>query len=889
MKQLYIKCIIFAILTLWSITAFSYNCQVDGIYYNLDYTTKTASVTSGSPKYSGAVTIPSTITYSGTTYSVTSIGIYAFEFCSSLSSVEIPSSVTRIGSSAFQECRGLTSVTIPNSVTSIGDYAFAGCSGLTSIEMSSSVTSISYYAFAGCTSLTSLVIPSGVTRIEGGAFRDCSGLTSVTIGKGVTDISYNTFSGCSKLYTVTINSNYLLSKKNLYSEYNNLNYWFGSQVTNYVIGTNVTSISSGVFDGCTGLTSLVVESGNSVFDSRNNCNAIIETASNTLIAGCKNTKIPSSVTSIGNSAFSGSDLTSIEIPSSVTSIGVDAFAGCSGLTSIDIPSSVTSIGNSAFSGSGLTSVEIPSSVMCIGDSAFYCCRGLISVTIPNSVTSIGERAFAGCYGLTSVTIPNSVTSIGNGTFSGCSGLTSVTIPNSVTSIGDWAFSYCSGLTSIAIPSSVTSFGFNAFSGSGLTSVEIPSSVTTIRDWAFYFCRDLTSVILGNGVTTIGKSAFSECRGLTSISIPSSLTTIDSLAFYKCIGLTSVEIPSSVTRIEGGAFRDCSGLTSVEIPSSVTRIEGSVFSGCSGLSSVVIPSSVISIGDRAFYGCSGLTSITSYITKVFKTGEDAFKGCDIATLYVPKGLAIFYQSIADWNRIIKIVEGAEGCKMTMVCNAKGVVLVNDVTAFTNKIAEMEIKDNEENTFVFIPRENCMLDEVTLNGLDVLSLVEDNTLKAVIPANSQMNVVFSKYANLTVKQGAIGYTRHAVKADAKHTIYIGSLGENKVNTVTFNGVDVTDEVVNGYYTTPEIKGESVLSISFETNSSVKSMTLNNLKVMGYNGEIQIMNIDEPSDVFVYTVDGKLVGNLPSAYGSASIQVASEDLYVVKVGSRVFKVAL
>ena len=258
------------------------------------------------------------------------------------------------------------------------------------------------------------------------------------------------------------------------------------------------------------------------------------------------------------------------------------------------------------------------------------------------------------------------------------------------------------------------------------------------------------------------------------------------------------------------------------------------------------------------------------------------------MYVPNGLSNFYRITVDWNRIKKIEE-IPAIAFTMSCNKKGSVLVNDETVITNKIAEVELKDDEESTFVFIPRENCKLDEVTLNGVDLISLVENNTLKAVIPDNSQMNVVFSKYANLTVKQGATGYTRQAVKSDTRHTIYIGSLGENKVNTVIFNGVDVTDELVNGYYTTPEIKGESVLSISYETNLSVKSMSLNELKVMGYNGEIQIKNIDEPSDVFVYTVDGKLVGSLPSAYGSASIQVASEELYVVKVGSRVFKVAL
>ena len=483
-------------------------------------------------------------------------------------------------------------------------------------------------------------------------------------------------------------------------------------------------------------------------------------------------------------------------------------------------------------------------VTSIGSFAFYECRGLTSITIPNSVTSIGDYAFDGCRDLTSIDVPNSVTSIGIGAFSYCSSLTSVTIGNSVTSIGESAFGCCTGLTSIEIPSSVTS---------------------------------------------IGVGAFSSCFGLTSITIPNSVTSIGKSAFYRCFGLTSIEIPSSVTNIEDCTFFDCSGLICIVIPSSVTSIGYYAFYGCSGLTSVTIPNSVTSIGYYAFSDCSGLTSVISYITEVFETGQNAFYGCDNATLYVPKGLKSTYWSIADWNRFNYIEEIPDITSLTMACNTKGSVLVNDETVFTNKIAEVEIKDIEENTFVFIPRENCKLDEVTLNGIDVIPLVENNTLKAVIPANSQMNVVFSKYANLTVKQGATGYIRQAIKADTRHTIFIGSLGENKVNTVTFNGVDVTDEVVNGYYTTPEIKGESVLSITFETNSSVKSMSLNELKVMGYNSKIQIKNIDEPSDVFVYTADGKLVGNLPSAYGSASIQVASEELYVVKVGNRVFKVAL
>ena len=282
-----------------------------------------------------------------------------------------------------------------------------------------SVTSIGESAFSGCFGLTSVTIPNSVTSIGYSAFRYCSGLTSVTIPN------------------------------------------------------SVESIGSSAFMNCSGLTSIVVENGNTVYDSRNNCNALIETASNTLINGCNTTVIPNSVTSIGERAFSG----------------------CYGLTSVTIPNSVTSI----------------------GDDAFYGCSGLTSITIPNSVTSIGNRAFDGCSGLSSVTIPNSVTSIGNGAFSGCSGLTSVTIPNSVTSIGGRAFDYCSGLTSVTIPNSVASIGYYAFSHcSGLTSVTIPNSVASIGNYAFWGCSGLASVTIGSGVKRIGYEALADCPELLDV-------------------------------------------------------------------------------------------------------------------------------------------------------------------------------------------------------------------------------------------------------------------------------------------------------------------------------------------------------------------------------------
>ena len=294
-----------------SIPSLAYDCKVDGIYYDLNNEDKTASVTymglyssNNKDAYVGNIIIPESTTYNGTTYSVTSIGKYAFQNCSGLTSVTIPNSVTSIGEYAFYNCSGLTSVTIPNSVTSIGYNAFADCSGLTSVTIPNSVTSIGSSAFSSCSKLTSVTIPNSVTSIGRFTFERCSGLTSVTIPNSVTSIGEFAFSHCSGLTSVTIPN-------------------------------SVTSIGKYAFHNCSGLTSVVVDKNNSTYDSRNNCNAIIETSTNNLIVGCKNTIIPNSVTSIGDCAFYNcSGLTSVTIPNSVTFIGKYAFEDCSGLTKL---------------------------------------------------------------------------------------------------------------------------------------------------------------------------------------------------------------------------------------------------------------------------------------------------------------------------------------------------------------------------------------------------------------------------------------------------------------------------------------------------------------------------------------------------------------------------
>ncbi len=340
-----------------------------------------ATITDCNDAAYGAVTIPNTING----YTVTAIGDYAFKNCFSITNITIPDSVTTIGEAAFSFCTNLTSIKIPNGVTSISDFLLFGCRNLVSVTLPNGVTTIGNYAFHACDKLLSFKLPNSLKSIGNDAFSWSFSFTSLTIPD------------------------------------------------------NVTSIGERAFEYCYGISSLSVSSGNKTFYSNGNC--IIERATNKLVLGCKNSVIPSGVTSIGKWAFSGCEyLQSLTIPNTITKIERNAFIDCNRITNVVIPNSVTTI----------------------EQEVFKSCGSLVRVTLPNKLTSIEYAVFDCCIKLTDVTIPNSVTKIGIDAFANCDSLKSISIPSSVTTISAWAFAFCPNLSKIVVPSSVTTIDEDAF-------------------------------------------------------------------------------------------------------------------------------------------------------------------------------------------------------------------------------------------------------------------------------------------------------------------------------------------------------------------------------------------------------------------------------------------
>ena len=713
-----------------------------------------------------SVTIPTTVSNNDGTYSVTAIEATAFSGCTSLLAVILASETPQtLGSGALDGCTALNAISVPaGSVETYKDaagwsnyadkiqgyegkcgdnvyYAYDRITKTLRIFGTGTIDGTPWSRY--CMDITTVIIGNGVTSIDGfGVFNNCTSLTSVVIPASVTSIGFQAFLDC--------------------------------HLTSIAIPASVTSIGDGAFYGCSSLETISVADGNTVYDSRGNCNAIIEKATNKLLYGCKNTVIPDNVTSIDRDAFYGcSGLTSIEIPASVTSIGDGAFYGCTGLETISVAD-----GNTVYDSrnncnaiiekktntliQGCKTTIIPASVTSIYNDAFKGCTGLTDVTIPASVTSIGERAFFLCAGLESVIIyAPSLEYYGSYAFDNNASGRKIYVPSSsvdaykagwsqyagnivgfdacgtnvyyvydsstktlrIFGTGNMAdyddtnmpwYSYCENIAKVVIEGGVTSIDTNAFKGcsslntvvmkdvtpltlaagafdncTALHAIYVPAAaVETYKDatgWSDYaakiqgydgFCGDdvyysfdsSTKALRIFGTGNMANYIFSDYRpwnsyiyNIQTVVIEDGVTSIDRDAFSGCSGLTSIEIPASVTSIGNGAFYGCSSLETISVADGNTVydsrgncnaiIEKATNKLLYGCKNTVIPDNVTSIDYVAFRDCTGLESITipASVTSIY---DDAFRGCTglaSVTIYAPSldfyGSYAFYDNAA----------------------------------------------------------------------------------------------------------------------------------------------------------------------------------------------------------------------------------------------------
>ena len=544
------------------------------------------------------VRIPASVMHNGRTYRVKAIREGAFDANTDIHKIVIEDGVEKIDAHAFASCMGLESIYIPASVKNIGKGIFYNCNSLREIKVDKKnkyfdsrdncnaiIDSRYDELVAGC---NTTIIPKTVLDIEDEAFAVCSQLKKVIIPDGVEGIR-EAFPLCANLESV-------------------------------FLPASIKEVSPKAFHGCNALREIIVDPKNKNYDSRDNCNAIIDKEDSILVLGCKTTVIPIGVKEIGPYAFyDGAQLTSIIIPEGVTEIGNYAFEGCTALKSVLLPQSLTTF---------------------LHDCHFAGCISLEKITIPKNVKKLNFNSFVGCTSLQSIIVEegnkvydsrdncNAIIETATGKLlSGCS---TTLIPEGVTKIlGD---AMCNvSLKQIRIPKSLTHIDSMAFMGvsdcvsicvdegnpvydsrdncnaiieratgklvKGCRNTIIPAGVKKIGAYAFSDTPRI--MLLPEGLEEIGENAFRGSKTLGVIIMPSSLRKIGQYAFASCKNLQAVILHSAIEEIPWGLCSGCIYLQDFNIPFGVKKIGEEAFMGCANLKSIVLPSTVKELGKDAF--------------------------------------------------------------------------------------------------------------------------------------------------------------------------------------------------------------------------------------------------------------------------------------------------
>ena len=582
------KKIMLGALLLWGcVCAGAQTFEVGNVKYSILSAEEMTAQIESTPRWtSDDIWIPDEVQYQGQNYTVVKAGPSSFIYSESRN-IRLPGGLKEIAKGAFWWCRAMRSIDLPWSLEVIGETAFEGCT-LESINIPGSVRTIGKRAFANCPVLASVQFNGGVESIGEEAFAECGKLTGITVPWTVQEIGPRAF------------------------PYNTIE-------------------------------SLSVEAGNTKYDSRSNCNAVIESATATLVRACKNTRIPSSVSKLGDYSYSGADITEFDIPKTINSLG---------------------------------------------DGVFYGCGNLTRVGIHDGITELPAATFAQC-GFTEFTVPETVTKIGNDIFNGCTKLTNLTLHDGITEIPECMCLKCEALKEFTFLPTVTRIGFEAFRNTGLTEVTIPAATTELNHTAFGFCslkhltveegnpkydsrNDCNSII----ETETNTLVLATCATV----IPDGVETLAGSSFYG-ITMDYLEVPESVTDIKSGAFSN-SSIDKVNIKANITKLEYNTFN-YTWVNVLSLPPTLVSIGQYAipprvktlvlpasvktlhYYVHNGYNLSTVVCLGTEPPGPyDGYAGVapfldqhyGSVTLYVPKGSLETYQNNEwVWSRFANIKE------------------------------------------------------------------------------------------------------------------------------------------------------------------------------------------------------------------------------------------
>lgn len=839
----------------------------------------------------GFITIPSKVNG----FIVTAIGSWAFSYCSNITGVFIPSTVNVIDDYSIFNCDELKSITVDASnakydsrdncnaiIRKEDDQLIVGCKATL---IPSSVKSIGTYAFRGCP-LTYIDIPSSVISIGENAFA-FSGLRSITLPSSIKELHSQAFYYCYKI-------------KDLF------------------IPASVSYIGDAVFGDCD-LETITVDADNSIYDSRELCNAVIETAKNALVTGCKNTSIPSTVVSIGNGAFYGSkNMVTMAIPSSVTTIERNAFYDCKDLKEICIPNSVVSIGNAAFMG----------------------CDQLTKFTIPSLVNSIGDYAFCICSNLKDVTseIENPF-DIGENVFSNISSDAVLTVPYASKSKykakGNWVKTfidivekepeqgYQDGDTFTANTIEGVEMTFKVISASNKTCmvgtgsydnppsaidkntigvITIPSSirgykVTEISAHAFNSCKNVTDFIIPSTIEQIGDESFGHCESITEINIPKSVIYINNFAFHSCFNLGSITVDTDNPRYD--SRNNCNAIISTSqnhliigcqntlIPNTVQSIGKSSFYGHIYLKRIDIPSSVIDIETPCFQNCDNLESISVdsnnmiYDSRencngiVKTTTNELIVGCK--TTYIPNSItAIGEYAFFLCRNLSKLTIPSKiksiGNSAFTYCDQLSKVTSKIKNPF--KITTSVFGGISKDAILYVPIGTKSLYESKGWSESFNNIVEvEDSYILTIKAAGNGSAIYNDY---TIRDNTDYFT--VVKGTSATVTFVPDNNCN-IDIVLLNSEDVTSSVFNNQYIVSNINNDNTLEVKFAediieltnkgVNYRVVSQKQQTVSVTGGNyGLTLTVPATFESNGKTWTVTGIENGAIADATGLAAI---------------------